>query len=239
MRDAGCGMRNGARRGPASPVLLPRHPARIPHPAPRILSVYQAISYVLIALMAIIGATNLRELGRRRRAHYRLPGDVPRVSILVPARNEERTIAACVQSLLSQDYPDFEILVLDDASEDRTGALVRQFEKDPRLRTLRGTPLPAGWLGKPWACHQLAQAASGEVLLFTDADTVHHPKMLGDAVAALQAERVDLLSALPRLRLATWSERLVLPILLWSVHTFLPLCLARRFSAWWFGPGGR
>lgn len=182
---------------------------------------------IFLGTLTLISLSNLRAL--RRFGQYRSTNRSPKVSVLVPARNEERTIAACVQSLLSQDYPDFEILVLDDASEDRTGALVRQFEKDPRLRTLRGTPLPAGWLGKPWACHQLAQAASGEVLLFTDADTVHHPKMLGDAVAALQAERVDLLSALPRLRLATWSERLVLPILLWSVHTFLPLCLARRF----------
>jgi len=117
--------------------------------------------------------------------------------------------------------------VLDD-SEDRTPDILQSLAGDERLRVMAGEPLPAGWLGKNWACHQLAQAATGEILLFTDADTRHHPSMLRDAVTALLAERFDFLSAIPRQELYTWAERLVIPVLPWSLHTFFPIALARR-----------
>ena len=152
---------------------------------------------------------------------------LPRVSVLVPTRNEERNITPCVRSLLAQDYADFEVIVLDD-SEDRTPDILQSLAGDERLRVMAGEPLPAGWLGKNWACHQLAQAATGEILLFTDADTRHHPSMLRDAVTALLAERFDFLSAIPRQELYTWAERLVIPVLPWSLHTFFPIALARR-----------
>jgi chlorobactene glucosyltransferase len=182
---------------------------------------------IFLGTLLVISLTNLwalRRLGGRPSTKRS-----PKVSVLVPARNEEQTIVPCVQSLLSQDYSNFEVLVLDDGSEDRTLELLRPFEKDPRFKALQGAPLPRGWLGKPWACHQLSQTASGEILLFVDADTTHHPRMLHDVVVALQTEGIDFLSALPHLKLVTWSEQLILPILPWSVHTFLPLLLVRRF----------
>jgi chlorobactene glucosyltransferase len=98
------------------------------------------------------------------------------VSILVPARNEAANIEVCVRSLLAQDYSRWELLVLDDQSEDATGAiLARLAAEDGRLRVLPGGPLLPGWLGKANACRQLAAAARGDWLLFTDADTVHQP----------------------------------------------------------------
>ena len=137
-----------------------------------------------------------------------------RVSILVPARNEERSIGQCVGSLIAQDYPDFEVLVLDDSSSDRTGAIVRDLiPTDSRHRLLAGTPLPEGWTGKNWACHQLAQAATGEWLLFTDADTIHSPGALSAALAMAVRMRADLFSAWPRLITITLGEKLVIPIL--------------------------
>jgi len=153
----------------------------------------------------------------------------PRVSVLVPARNEEDCIEACVTSLLAQDYPDFEVMVLDDHSSDRTGEILLNLtERYPHLRVLTGKPLPPGWLGKHWACHQLAEAATGELLLFTDADTRHKPHMLRHSVSALFAEHADLLTAFPREEVVTWGERLILPFIGFGIFTFLPIRLIQR-----------
>lgn len=188
------------------------------------LGVLLAISLSNLVAMHRLGG---RGFGKRRNRLDSQPEKLPRVSVLVPARNEERNIARCVRSLLAQDYADFEVIVLDD-SEDRTPDILRSLAGDERLRVMAGKPLPSGWMGKNWACHQLAQAATGEILLFTDADTRHHPSMLRDAVTALLVERFDFLSAIPRQELHTWAERLVIPILPWSLHTFFPIGLARR-----------
>jgi len=186
---------------------------------------------VFLGILLVVSLGNLRGLHRlRNAARHRSPAPlgVCRVSVLVPARNEETNIEGCAQSLLAQDYPNFEVIVLDDASEDRTAEVVRALAADPRLRLLPGAPLPVGWLGKNWACHQLASAATGQLLLFTDADTRHQPRALADAVAALDAERVDFLSVLPEQETRTWGERLVVPLLPWSQQTFHPIALLRR-----------
>ena len=158
-----------------------------------------------------------------------MPDRPPRVSVLVPARNEEANIGDCVRSLLSQDYPDFEVIVLDDGSRDRTGEILAELAaRDPRLRVIAGRELPAGWLGKHWACQQLGEAADGELLLFTDADTRHGPRSLWNGAAASLAQGADLLTAFPRQEVVTWSEKLVVPFFPWSLLSFLPLALAYR-----------
>lgn len=153
----------------------------------------------------------------------------PRVSILVPARNEAENIESCVLSLLAQEYPDFEVIVLNDHSTDETEViLTRLAGQFSRLRVLTGKPLPPGWFGKHWACHQLAQAASGELLLFTDADTRHAPSMLQESVSALMAEGADLVTAFPHEEVVTWGERLVVPFIGFGIFTFLPIRLIQR-----------
>ena len=160
------------------------------------------------------------------------PESLGRVSILVPARDEERSIGACVSSLLAQDYADFEVLVLDDSSSDRTAAIVTALiGSDTRHRLISGAPLPEGWTGKNWACHQLSQAATGEWLLFTDADTVHSPGALSAAVAMAAAERADLYSAWPRLITLTLGERLVIPVLHVIALGWFPLTGVRLLQA--------
>ena len=161
--------------------------------------------------------------------------DAPLVSILVPARNEALNIAACAGSLLAQDYPNWELLVLDDHSEDETGEIVRGLgvsESGERARLIRGAPLPAGWTGKGWACHQLAQAARGEFLFFTDADTTHALGTVSAAVAYARRHRADLVSAWPRLVTVTWSEKLIIPMIVLLGMTLYPhwfvLLLQRR-----------
>lgn len=140
-------------------------------------------------------------------------GPLPSVSIVVPARNEERNIERCLASLSASEYPDFEIVVVDDRSDDRTADLARTVPRGRahRIEVVEGRPLPEGWLGKPWACWQGAEVARGDLLLFTDADTVHAAHLLERAVLGLREERADLLTIVGRQIMETFWERLVQP----------------------------
>jgi len=162
------------------------------------------------------------------------PTGLPRVSVLLPARNEALRIKPCLQSLLQQNYPSLEIIVLDDESEDATAEIVRAlgFSSGSNRRLLRGSPLPPGWTGKSWACHQLAEVAGGEYLLFTDADTVHGPEAVSSAMAAAQRFRSDLLTLWPYQVTVTFAEKLIIPLMFVVGGSYLPhwlLVLAQRF----------
>ncbi len=190
---------------------------------------HQAGIVVFLGALLLIALSNRRAL--RRSSDTGLPGRLPRISVLVPARNEAQNIKACARSLLAQIYPDFEVLVLDDRSEDETARhLAAIAEEDSRLRVLNGEPTPPGWLGKHWACHQLVQQARGDLLLFADADTRHRPDALVRAVRAQRYLQADLLTAFPRQRVVSWGERLTVPILPWSIFCFLPIALAERIK---------
>jgi chlorobactene glucosyltransferase len=140
------------------------------------------------------------------------PVEGPLVSVVIPARNESKTIEAVVRSILTSGYGAFELLVVDDRSTDDTAAIVERLAaSDPRVRLVRGEPLPDGWYGKPWACAQGARMVAGRLLLFTDADTRHEPELLGRAVAAMGRERADLVTVAPHQRCVTFWERLVMP----------------------------
>jgi chlorobactene glucosyltransferase len=176
-----------------------------------------------LVIILCIWAANVLVL--RRLSSYSSRGTLPSVSILLPARNEEANIGACLRSLLAQDYPSLEVLVLDDGSTDDTARIIAGMASEERLRVIKSEPLPEGWLGKNWACHQLAAAATGELLLFTDADTRHTPGALRLAVAGLQAERSDLLTLLVHQETVTWAEKLVIPVLPFCIMSFFPLPL--------------
>jgi chlorobactene glucosyltransferase len=156
-----------------------------------------------------------RAVRRRPRLAEFAPRDeprVPRVSVIVPARNEEETIGTCVASLRRSGYRDFEVIVVDDGSEDATASIVAgEAASDPRVRLVAGAPLPAGWFGKPWACVQGAAAATGEYLLFTDADVVHEPQLVGRSVRALEETGAGMVSIAPRQLLPGFWERLIMP----------------------------
>ncbi|MBV9271930.1 MAG: glycosyltransferase [Candidatus Eremiobacteraeota bacterium] len=156
-------------------------------------------------------------------SNYRLDpetlcSDLPSLSIIVPARNEERQIERCVQSLLSQRYPDLEVIVVDDQSSDATADILAGIaSRDSRLHVIRGQPLPQGWIGKPWALMQGARAARGDLLLFTDADTEHEPLASASSASYLQAFVLDVLSVLTDQELVTTAERAILPTILWTI----------------------
>ncbi|NJC83527.1 glycosyltransferase [Planosporangium mesophilum] len=157
-----------------------------------------------------------------RRPPARPPATDRRVAVLLPLRDEAHRVEPCLRALLAQrGVPNLQILVLDDGSTDGTADLVRSIAGDG-ARLLTGAPLPAGWLGKPYACSQLAAEADADILVFVDADVVLAPHAVAAAVALL--DEVDLISPYPKII----GQRLVQPLLQWSWLTFLPLRAMER-----------
>ena len=142
---------------------------------------------------------------------------MPFLSVIVPARNEELKIRRCLQSLLNQDYPNYEIIVIDDRSTDNTGQIIQEMARqDNRITFVEGKTLPDGWIGK---CNALAHAvgyASGDWLLFTDADTCHGPHSLTDSLSYALTEGADMISFVPVQELGSFWERVIMPVLLGS-----------------------
>jgi len=141
-----------------------------------------------------------------------LPDPAPRVSVIVPARNEEKNIPRCLEGLLAQDYPNLEIIVVEDRSSDRTGEVVDAFrERDGRVRKVMGAPLEKGWLGKSHAAHQGCRAATGEWLLFVDADTWLHPRGVTASMGHVLQKNVDMLSLYPHFVCESFWEKVIQP----------------------------
>ncbi len=181
---------------------------------------------VCYAVFAGILAANAWYLRRSRRPGPPLPTVPPLVSVLVPARNEEDNLACLLPTILDQDYPNFEVVVFDDASEDRTWDVLGAFA-DPRLVRLRGTGPPAGWLGKVHALHQASRRARGEVLLFLDADV-----LMADTGTLTRLVRrfrglaePAVMTGIPRLE---GGGRLVVSLIPFVIFTYLPLPLSVR-----------
>jgi len=146
------------------------------------------------------------------------------VSFLIPARNEEKNIEKCLKALLRQDYPNKEILVLDDNSTDSTYNLASSFISDD-LKVFAGKKLPSDWLGKNWACLQLAEQAKGDYLLFMDADVELKPDAVSSAIQDFEKSNVTLLSIFPTQIIKSFGEYLIVPLMNWMLLTFLPLVL--------------
>lgn len=174
-----------------------------------------------------------RRLARRPRLAVPppMPPDAPLVSLLIPARNEERVIERCVAGALAQDYPAFEVLVVDDGSTDATPALLARMSQCARLRTFAGRPLPPGWAGKPNACQQLGENARGEWLLFLDADTVPHPKLVAALLHHAQQQQLAFVTILPFLELGSFWERAILPAFQDLILNIYPLERMQRPEA--------
>ena len=198
--------------------------------AVRFMTLYHFLIVILLMLMLANVLANLAVFEGLRQVAP--PSEGPLVSVLVPARNEERNIEECIRSLLLQDYPSYELIVLDDHSSDRTAEIADRLinqVRNPRVsaRLIHGATLPDGWTGKNWACHQLAEAASGEFLLFTDADTVHAPGTVTAAVDYACRKNAGLVSAWPRQITESLGEKLIVPVVILMGVAFCPLWMQR------------
>jgi chlorobactene glucosyltransferase len=190
------------------------------------------IIFITLTLISMAGIAIVNTFTFPRLRSTSLPRELPQVSILLPARNEAAVIGQTVQRLLAQTYPDFEIIVLDDNSEDETAAIaLSAAQGDLRLRLISGQPLPADWLGKNWACQQLGQAARSEWLIFTDADVRWSPQALAALVGEMSRTQADLLTIWPTQYTYSWGERLVVPLMALVVLAYLPLPLVHH-SPW-------
>jgi len=156
-----------------------------------------------------------------------------KVSVLIPARNEESNIRRCLESLLHQSYTNYEIVVLDDLSTDRTWEIVSEYARryPDLLRAVKGAPLPRGWCGKTHAMQLLSQHAQGDYLLFTDADTVHTHESIAWAVTNINKHRSDFLSGYVYQELQSFGEALIVPTTYIMSTMVLPLWLIPRSNA--------
>ncbi len=186
-----------------------------------VLTIVGAFISLALLILGITAVSNFLFFPRLKPAY---PVAQPKLSILVPARNEAAVIGQTIRTLLAQTYPNFELILLDDQSDDGTAAAAGQAANgDDRFKLISGTPLPPGWLGKNWACHQLSQAATGHYLLFADADVRWLPDALAALLALAQTAQADLLTIWPTQQTETWAERLVVPLMSFAILCYLPI----------------
>ena len=191
----------------------------------RLLSALILVSWVLALFRAVL---NLALVHRLRGGQAPLPVPSPFVSVIIPARNEARAIERTLRAFLAQDYPNFEVILVDDRSADGTGDIARALG-DPRLIVISGEEMPPGWLGKPWAMQQGSRAARGELLLFVDADVHYAPAALRAAVAHIEREPgIAMLALLPHFEMHGFWENVAMPALAMFAFSVLPSWLSNR-----------
>jgi glycosyltransferase involved in cell wall biosynthesis len=197
------------------------------------ISLLTVAALVLAAIPALLTLCNLRvflpapEQGGAGRG---TAGEnlAPRVSVLVPARNEAAAIATCVRAVIASRDVDLEVVVLDDASTDGTAAIVEHLAADdPRVRLVHGRPLPPGWCGKQHACAQLAEAATHDTMVFVDTDVLLSPDAVRRCVSFLDASQAALVSGFPRQVTGSFLEWLLLPLIHFVLLGFLPIGRSR------------
>lgn len=187
----------------------------------KILSLIILALWLLALVRTIVNLLLVPRLKRER------PAATPLVSVIIPARDEERAIGSTVRALLAQTYPSLEVIVVNDRSTDGTGGILAAID-DPRLVAVHGEEPPAGWLGKPWALHQGSLRARGELLLFVDADVHYSPDAVAAAVARMQRSGHAMTSLLPRFELHGFWEHIAMPNLAVFVFMLAPIWLANR-----------
>lgn len=172
-------------------------------------AVLWSLPWIVPPLVTYLRLRNSRSLDSESDAP---PSDAPLVSVIVPARNEARNIERCASSILSTTYPSLELLVVDDSSTDGTAEVARRaVGSDARVRIIHNAPLPDGWFGKQWACATGAKLARGNVLQFTDADTVHAPDLVTRSINAIVRTDADLFSVAGRQELGGFWEKVIQP----------------------------
>lgn len=182
-----------------------------------------SITFFFIILRFAVTLFNFISDPKLRRVNKHYP-DL--VSILIPTRNEEANILSLLQSIYQQDYRDYEVLILDDGSTDNTYKICADFAaKHSQFRVIKGNELLHGWLGKNYACYQLAQQARGNFFLFIDADEVISPGLINSAVHRMYVNKLGLLSLFANQQMINLGEKMVVPLMHYILLNLLPLRL--------------
>ncbi len=189
---------------------------------------YSILIFAIGIYALLLSISNVHVLSKQ--IPHKLTDNGPLISILIPARNEESNLPACIESLQKQAYRNIEILVLDDNSTDRTWDVIQTHAlEDPRVHGIKGQPLPSGWKGKLFAMQQLFENAKGEYLLFTDADTVHAQQSVAFGYSVATKNNAALVSGYPREICPSWGVGSIISAMLFNTVLFVPLALQRSY----------
>ncbi len=190
-------------------------------------------NYIFVAILIGISATWIFLIKSMFRTFQETPfldefkkkeHEKQKVSIILPARNEEKFIGNCLDSLLNQDYTNYEIIAINDSSDDKTGSIIKKYAKEfSKIISVDAKPKPEGWIGKNWACMEGYKKATGDLLLFTDSDTKHTSSVISLAVSHLLSLKLDALTVIPKMLCLDLITKITLPIISIFLHT--------RFSA--------
>lgn len=194
---------------------------------------YIALGYLF--LTTIVLYRNRLDFGPLKSPrHSYFNEEATEVSICVPARNEENAIEGCVRSAVDQQYPNHKVYVLDDESTDRTKEILESLTAThpDKLTILAGKKKPEGWLGKSWACHQLSQAATGEILVFIDADTWLDQQAIPRLVRTMGHDVIDFATIWPEQKMGTFREKIAIPLIYFALLTLLPVRYVYRSPKW-------
>lgn len=200
--------------------------------------IYAVLYWILVFALIFLIATSIVLIRNRFELsaiiiEYGENESEPKISVCIPARNEENNIGTLLNSLIHQEYSNYDIHVLDDQSTDQTASIVQTFISDnPSLNLHQGSEKPQDWLGKPWACHQLSKHADGQYLLFLDADTVVESTLLSNTVSAFKHHQVEMITVWPRQILLTFWEKSIIPLIYYALVTLLPSIYTYRNPRW-------
>jgi chlorobactene glucosyltransferase len=212
------------------PIMMRRDWIFIFEKGQKAVEILQLISIFILSVLLLI--TILNAVFGPYLRHAKSSLNFPKVCVLIPARNEEENIGRCLDSLLNQDYPNYNITVLDDDSSDATFSIVSDYSKRyETISCLKGKPLPEKWLGKNWACWQLSQQASGEILLFIDADTWHNERAISATIFWMEKFKLNMLSAFPQQITNSLIEKIIVPMIDIILYTLLPLWFTYLFKS--------
>jgi glycosyltransferase involved in cell wall biosynthesis len=187
------------------------------------VTIYLIIVFVFLFMRMAVAASNWYLSPKLQKARHQASTFV---SILIPARNEERNLARVLDSILLQSYPNYEVIILDDGSNDDTYAIAESYSViHPNFRVLKGNPMPKGWTGKNFACYQLAKVAKGDYLLFIDADVALSSSLLDSAMFHASKQQLCLLSLFPDQQMQSIGEKSVVPLMNFMLLSLLPIPL--------------
>ncbi len=173
--------------------------------------------FLFIIIYNFFTAPRIKNIKSTTHSNYKL-------SILIPARNEEKNISHCLDSILNQSFKNYEVIVMSDESNDNTASIVNEYvSKDSRIKLELGKKLPEGWLGKNWACFQLSQKATGDLFLFIDADVRLNENAVSSSVKLFEEKGLSLITVFPTQQINGIGAQLVVPLMNWLLLTFLPL----------------